>query len=144
MVARPLCIVLHFNLSLQLATLASSRDLAFRSVTTMCTPREDCCWPLLGTAVPYWNPTAGRKYEAPVVIVSLDEVKRKRREFSPSGQSSLHLACQRNSPLASVRVLVKACPRLLSQVDNEGNTPIMLGMLDNAVPVPLVSRFSWS
>jgi hypothetical protein len=99
---------------------------------TMCTRQENGS-PVINTAIPYWDrgPQIGSRKRAsrtaPVVVISIDEVERKRRELDPDGQSSLHLACQKNSSLDTLEVLASSCKSVLSQLDDGGNTPLMIG-----------------
>ena len=96
----------------------------------MCTPVHNAKWPLVYTAIPYWDRlpcVPSNKTPAPVVIISLDEVERMRKEVEPNGQCSIHLACQRNAPLSIIRLLVESCKDVLDQVDDDGNLPLMIG-----------------
>jgi hypothetical protein len=94
-----------------------------------CCRKIDRDEPLLTTAIPYWNRSAPQIWlRSPQdVVVSIDEVVGQRQHIEPTGQCSVHIACQRNTPLNVLSFLVKTSNSLLKQADDHGNLPIMIG-----------------
>jgi hypothetical protein len=97
-----------------------------------CTRKIDSDGPLLSTAIPYWNQSLFIARTSQDVVVSIDEVLRKRQDVEPIGQSSVHIACQRSAPLEVLSLLVRSSNSILRQADDDGNLPVMVGKIQRA------------